>query len=125
MKNVRVIVGLVIAALGVALWFMPDVVANMLNRPASNVGEAINLRATWGGSLSGIGAFIVWRDALKPYKISVVGLLMWGCIAIAAARAVGFALDGIPGFTQWFWLVAEIVIAIAAALAIRHWRESS
>src|SRR5690348_4341902 len=97
----------------------PLSVAALLGRPHATSPQMINLRATWGGTVLGLGAFIAWVDALRPYKRSVLGLLMWAMAAIGLARATGFVLDGGPDTLQWVWLVAEIVIAAGCAVALR------
>jgi len=102
------------------MMFSPLVVADVLRRPAASAPEMINLRATWGGSVLGLGAFIAWLSEARPWKRFILGLLMWMMAGIGLARATGFALDGGPDALQWAWLIAEIVIAAACAIALRR-----
>ncbi|NUP08324.1 MAG: DUF4345 family protein [Polyangiaceae bacterium] len=115
----RFVSGILIAAIGAALVFSPAVVGEALHRPAATQPEMINLRATWGGSLLGIGAFVAWLPAAKPWPRFVLGLLMWAMAGIGVARAIGFVLDGGPDTLQWVWLIAEIAIAAGCAVALR------
>jgi hypothetical protein len=80
----------------------------------------INLRASYGGTLMGIGAFIAWIPGWSPKWRVVVGLLMWAMAGIAVARLVGFALDGSPDTRQFIWLIAEIVITAVCAVVLRR-----
>src|SRR5207244_3615433 len=57
-RGVRALVGLVLMAVGVWLVLSPLKVAEALHRPAETSSQMINLRASWGGSLFGLGAFV-------------------------------------------------------------------
>ncbi len=120
MPRTRMIAGLALAAVGVALVFSPMFVASALNRPHGTHAELINLRATWGGSVLGLGAFIAWLPAGAARRVWVAGLVGWAMTGIAVGRAVGFILDGGPDTLQWAYLVAEIVIAVACAGVVRR-----
>jgi hypothetical protein len=78
----------------------------------------INLRATWGGSVLGLGAFLAWLPALRPLRRAILGFVVCTMAAVALARATGFVLDGGADTLQWVWLIAEIVIAIACGVAL-------
>ena len=82
----------------------------------------INLRASFGGTLLGVGAFLAWLPDLKPWRRTIVGLLMWAMAGIGIARLTGFALDGHPDTRQWIWITAEIILVVGSALALRRWR---
>jgi hypothetical protein len=122
MNAVRVAAGSLLAALGVVLVFIPLRVAAWLNRPHGTVGELINLRATWGGFVLGIGLFIAVRGAWKPWSVTVVTFLLCIMAAVGAARTVGFFLDGKPDTMQWIWWTAEVVIAAVCVVLLWRWR---
>ncbi len=119
-SRARTIAGIILAAIGVALIFSPGAVADALARQPTNVGEAINLRASWGGSLLGIGLSVAFVRAWSPRWWIGVGVVMWLMLGIAVGRGVGFILDGAPDTMQWIWIVAEVVIAGACAAALRR-----
>lgn len=119
-RAARVVVGLALAAFGLILVFLPLQVAAVLNRPPQTSPEVINLRASWGGTLLGLGAFVAWLEAARPWKRFVLGLLMWTMAGIGLARLVGFVLDGGPNALQWLWLGAEIVIAAACGFGLQR-----
>jgi len=105
----RVAVGLVVAGLGVYLTLCPLVTADLLDRPHATSTQLINLRATWGGTLLGLGLFAMWLPALRPWLRAVLGLLMCSMAGIGAARLVGFAVDGHPDTRQYIWITAEVI----------------
>ena len=118
MRIARVVVGLALVAFGVWLVSSPSLVAEWLSRPHETVSERINLRASWGGTVLGLGAFVAWLPALAPWPRTAIGLLLWAMAGIGAARAVGFVLDGRPDGLQWVWLIAEVVLVVVAAVAL-------
>jgi hypothetical protein len=123
-RRLRVLVGLALAAFGLVMIFSPLEVADVLDRPPASKSAMINLRASWGGTVLGLGAFLAWLPALRPWSRSLVGLLGWAMAGIAAARLVGFVLDGGPDRRQWIWLVAEVVIAACCAFMLRPRRDT-
>ncbi|MBL8742787.1 MAG: DUF4345 family protein [Myxococcales bacterium] len=122
MPRLRVLSGLCIAAAGVFLIFSPMLVASALGRPHGTQPELINLRATWGGAVLGVGGFLAWLPSGAIPRVLIAGLLGWAMAGIAIARAIGFVLDGGPDTLQWVWLLAEIVIAIACFAVVRRSR---
>jgi hypothetical protein len=125
MPRPRTLVGLALAAAGVAMIFSPMVVANALGRPHGTQPELINLRATWGGTVLGLGAFVAWLPAGAARRVWIAGLIGWAMAGIGVGRAAGFVLDGGPDTLQWVWLVAEMVIAAACyAVVTRAQRQS-
>jgi hypothetical protein len=115
-----VAIGLVVEACGIALAFAPVFVADALGRPHDTPTQLINLRASWGGALAGIGAFVAWLPAWRPRWRVVVGLAMWTMAGVGAARLVGFALDGSPDARQYVWIAAEAAIVIGCALVLQR-----
>jgi len=115
----RVAVGLVVAGLGVYLTLCPLVTADLLDRPHATSTQLINLRATWGGTLLGLGLFAMWLPALRPWLRAVLGLLMCSMAGIGAARLVGFAVDGHPDTRQYIWITAEVALVIGCAWRLR------
>ena len=110
--------GLALVAAAVYLVLSPVVVADALGKPHDTPQRMINLRASWGGTLLGIGAFVAWLPALTPRWRTIVGLLMWAMAGIGAARLVGFAIDGSPDTRQFIWITAEVAIVIGCAAAL-------
>ena len=119
-RKITIPLGLAIAAFGGYLAVFPEVTASALDRPHDTPTQWINLRASFGGTLLGIGAFVAWLPALKPYLRAFLGLLGWAMAGIGAARLVGFVLDGSPDTRQYIWITAEVLIAGACAAIIRR-----
>lgn len=120
MNAARVGIGVVLGLVGIALIFLPDQVATALDRPPTNPGEAINLRASWGGSVAGLGGFVAVRHSLRPWAITIAWLVVCSMAGIGVARAIGFVLDGSPDTLQWIWLVAEAVLVVVGAAYLRR-----
>jgi hypothetical protein len=118
-RSARVAIGLALGVLGVVLVLSPLAVASTLSRPHATSPQMINLRASWGGSLLGLGAFVAWLPSPRPLGRAALGLLLFSMAGIGLARATGFVLDGGPDALQWVWLGAEIVLVIGAALGLR------
>ena len=123
-RRVRILIGLALAGLGLVMIFSPLDVAEILDRPPASKSAMINLRASWGGSVLGLGAFLAWLPALRPLGRVVLGLLGWTMAGVALARLTGFILDGGPDGKQWVWLTAELVIAAICAFAVRRGRST-
>lgn len=119
-RKITLPVGLVIAAFGVYLAMFPLVTAEALARPSGEPTQLINLRASFGGTLLGLGAFVAWWPAVKPWRRTFLGLLMWAMAGVGLARLLGFVLDGSPDGRQWIWLVAEILIVATCAVLLRR-----
>jgi len=124
-RTVQLGVGLVVVAAGIFLALSPVLVADVLGKPHDTAPRMINLRASWGGTLAGLGAFVAWLPALRPRWRALVGLLGWAMAGIGAARLVGFALDGSPDTRQYIWIAAEIALVVGSASALRVWRPST
>src|SRR5262249_48111615 len=112
--------GLAVVAFGGYLIASPLLVAEVLSRPHATTSQMINLRASWGGTLAGVGAFIAWVPALEPRRRAGLGLLLGLMAGIGLARTVGFVLDGHPDALQWFWLAAEVSIVVACTIGLRR-----
>jgi hypothetical protein len=112
--------GVVLVAAGAALVFSPLAVADVLGRPHETSSQMINLRATWGGSVTGVGLFAGWLPGWRPRLRALLGFLGALMAGIGAARAVGFAVDGHPNALQWVWMVAEIAIVTGCVWALRR-----
>ena len=121
-RTVRFLLGLAVAMLGLVMIFSPLEVADILRRPPASRPAMINLRASWGGTMLGLGAFLAWLPALRPWSRTAVGLLGWVMAAVGFARLCGFVLDGGPDGRQWVWLVGEVLIAAACAIVLRRGR---
>ncbi len=121
-RKITIPLGVAIAAFGLYLAIFPLVTAEALGRPHGEPTQLINLRASFGGTLLGLGAFLAWLPAAKPYKRTILGLLMWAMAGIGLARLLGFALDGSPDGRQWIWLIAEVLIVATCAVLLRRVR---
>jgi uncharacterized protein DUF4345 len=117
---VRIVLGLAIVAFGLYLALSPLVVADALDRPHATNVQMINLRASFGGTVMGIGAFIAWLSALRPWYRVLLGLGLWSMAGIGFARLIGFALDGDPDTRQFIWIVAEVALVIGCGYAVRR-----
>lgn len=113
------LVGVALIVVGGYLIARPEVTAELLGKTASEPTQWINMRASWGGTLLGLGAFVVWLPALRPLARTIFGLLMWAMAGIGLARLVGFAIDGSPDTRQWIWITAEVAIVIGCWLGLR------
>ena len=118
--SVRTALGLSLIAVGVWLVLSPLGVADALGRPHDTASKIINLRATFGGTVVGLGAFLAWLPAITPWRRTLLGLLLWSMAGIGVARALGFVLDGHPDALQWAWLSAEALIVAGCVVALRR-----
>ena len=118
-SKARALVALLVVLVAVGAIFSPQQVAELLDRPSSTLGERINLRATWGGLLLGVGLAIAFASTASVGR-AVISLVLWILVGGGAARAVGFALDGIPGALQWVWLAVEVAIAMLCVWILRR-----
>jgi hypothetical protein len=114
-RPLRWTLGALLLLVGALLVFNPEWVRATFQRPATTVGERINLRASFGGSAVGLGAFVLHCEALRPRGVLLAKLLLWTMVGIGAARVVGFLLDGAPDTTQVVWIVAELALVAASA----------
>jgi len=116
----RFAIGCALVAAAIYMILAPVAVADALGKAHDTPTRMINLRASWGGSLLGIGAFVAWLPALRPYARTLVALLGWAMAGIGAARLVGFAIDGSPDTRQYIWITAEIAITAGCAWYVRR-----
>jgi uncharacterized protein (DUF486 family) len=119
-RAAQYVVAAVVAAFAVWMIAHPLAIAEVLGRPHETASQRINLRASWGGAVLGVALFVAWSPGLSSGgRVLAAGLLGALMAGIAVARVVGFVLDGQPDALQWVWLAAEIVLLIAAAIALR------
>ena len=122
-RSIQIAIGVAMMIAGVALALSPLTVARVLDKPHETTSQMINLRATWGGTLLGLGAFVAWLPALRPWLRALVGLVAWAMAGIGVARVLGFVLDGAPDGRQLVWIAAEVLLAVGGAIALRRfWR---
>jgi hypothetical protein len=122
-RIIQLAIGLAVVAAGIYLALSPVLVADTLGKPHDTPTRLINLRASWGGTLAGLGAFIAWVPGFSPKWRAIVGVLMWAMAGIGAARLVGFAIDGSPDTRQYIWITAEVAIVIVCATVLYLKRE--
>lgn len=125
MRQLRLAIGLAIVALAAYLISAPLVVAGALGRPHETSAQLINLRASWGGTLAGLGAFVAWLPAWKPWGRAAIGLVAWAMAGIGIARLVGFVVDGNPDMRQWIWISAETFLAVGGWVLLRRPRDAT
>lgn len=123
-SKLRLALAIVVVVAAVAAILSPAAVGEALGRVATTASETINLRASWGGTLLGIGAAIGLAQTATRGRL-IVSTIMWIVAGIGIARALGFVLDGGPDVLQWVWLVAEIVIVAGCAWWLRRPRSSA
>jgi len=119
-RTVQLVLGVVIGALGAYLAVVPTTTAELLGRHPKTPSDWINLRATFGGSAIGLGAFLAWLPASRPARRAIIGLVMWLMAGIGLARLLGFAIDGHPDGRQWLWISAEVAIVVVGAILLRR-----
>ncbi len=120
-QQIQFAFGFAMLLVGAYVTMTPLDTAAALGKPHETSSQLINLRASWGGPLLGLGAFVAWLPAIKPWPRTVLGVLGWAMVGIAAARTVGFLLDGSPDARQWLWLTLEIVLAVGCAVGLRSY----
>ena len=120
MRRTRIVLGLVVVVLGACLALSPAWIAARLGTIPKTESDVINLRASYGGTLMGVGAFVAWLPARRPWVRAVLGLLGWAMAGIGLARLLGFVLDGNPDSRQFLWIIAEAVLVVGCAFAIRR-----
>ncbi|MBL0217575.1 MAG: DUF4345 family protein [Myxococcales bacterium] len=118
-RDLQRVIGGLIVAFGIYLVLSPLTVAAVLERPHETSSQLINLRASWGGPVLGLGAYLLWSPGLRPWARAVLGLLLWSMAGIGLARTIGFIVDGAPDTRQWIWLTLEVAIVIGAAFGLR------
>lgn len=118
-RDLQRVIGGLIVAFGIYLVLSPLTVADVLERPHETTSQLINLRASWGGPVLGLGAYLLWSPGLRPWSRAVLGLLLWSMAGIGLARTIGFVVDGAPDTRQWIWLTLEVAIVIGAAFGLR------
>lgn len=120
MKHAQRALGLAVVVAGIALAMKPAWIIEARGVLPKTPSDVINVRASFGGTLIGLGAFIAWLPALRPWLRTVLGLLGWAMAGVGAARLLGFALDGSPDVRQAIWIVAEVLLVIGCAYGIRR-----
>ena len=121
-RTLQVALGILIVAVGGYLALVPEVVRDLLGRRPASSSDWINLRASFGGTLVGLGAFLVWWPAPRPWLRSLLGLLLCAMAGIGIARAIGFVVDGNPDARQLVWIIGEAAIVIVCAALLRRRR---
>lgn len=121
-RHIQLVIGIALVAFGAYLTLNPLAVADAVGAPATKPTELINTRASYGGTVMGLGAFVAWLPAARPWMRTILGLVMWAMAGIGLARLVGFALDGSPDVRQAIWIIAEVVLVIGCVLGLRRIR---
>jgi Domain of unknown function (DUF4345) len=116
--KLRRLIGLALVIVGVYLALNPLVVADALGKPYDTAPRLMNLRASYGGALLGIGAFLAWVPAFRPWWRPLVGLVGWSMAGVGLARLTGFLLDGTPDTRQIIWITAEVILTAGSALVL-------
>jgi len=103
---------------GLVLVFVPVLVSDP--GPAKDLFATIERRVRWGG-LIGVGAFLVARSGLGPWRTTLLSFVFWIAGGYLLARFVGLALDGVGSGRQWMWVGVEVAIMVVAGFFL--WRK--
>jgi hypothetical protein len=114
------VIGLVLVIAGVVLALEPAWIIEWRGTLPKTESDIINVRATYGGTLFGVGAFLAWLPAGKPRLSGLVALVGFAMAGIAIARLLGFALDGNPDGRQALWLIAELVLVVGCYFGFKR-----
>jgi hypothetical protein len=112
-------IGVLVTFAGVVLAIAPTLVHDP--GPAADTFAAIE-RRVWWGALAGLGALLVTRTQLQPWRVTLAYIVMWLCAGFLAARLIGLVLDGTDSLMQWVWVAVEIAIVAVGAVYIRRKR---
>ena len=115
-RPLQILGGLLVLA-GLVLACAPTLVHDP--GPAADTFAAIERRIPWG-ALGGLGALLIARTQLKPWKITIAAFVVWVTTGILVARGIGLALDGADSAKQWMWFGVEVVVIAAAAVYIKR-----
>lgn len=105
--------------------FDPRFIASSFGLAATNLVGDNELRAVYGGLLSGIALFFalaVFRAAWHPVALGAQVCIFGGMVI---ARAVSIAVSGNPGANVHFMLASEVFGAAVALFALRSITTSS
>ena len=113
-RPTTIIVGVVILVLGVLGLAYPDRVMAFLGfmivQPSQAAVALGEIRATYGGLFTVMGAFTIFAG-MRPHAhrstILFVGLLWLG---ICAGRLIGAYVDGGPGVPGWLFAAFELIV---------------
>lgn len=111
------VLGSVLLVVGLVLIVAPTLVHDP--GPAANTFEAIERRIPWGG-LAGLGALLIARTTLRPWRGTIASFAFWVTLGLLVARVAGLMLDGADDDKQWMWVAVELVIVLAAAAYLRR-----
>lgn len=97
------------------------VVPTLVHDPglAASSYEAIERRIPWGG-LAGLGALLIARRTLRPWRATLASFVFWLTLGLLVARVAGLVLDGADDRRQWVWVAVELAIVLAAAAYLRR-----
>jgi len=118
-SRLRLLLGLLVMAVAWVAVFYPAEAGALIGRHASTASEKINLRASPGGTMLGLGAVLAFSRWETKGQL-ILQIVMWMMIGFGVPRMIGFILDGSPDTLQWVWMVSEVVIAGACAWALRR-----
>ena len=121
-RTTRVLAGALLIFAGLVLAIEPRLARDALGRHPVTPSDWMNLRASFGGTLLGLGAALAWLPSVRPWRRAGLGLLGWAMAGIGAARLLGFFLDGSPDVRQWVWLIAEGLIVVLCVVLLRRGR---
>jgi hypothetical protein len=113
------IVGGLVAVIGLVLAAAPTLVSDP--GPAADTYEAIE-RRVWYGAIAGVGALVVARTRLRPWRDTLAHVVLWLVGGFLTARCIGLVLDGTDSGMQWVWVGVEGALVIAAAVYLARRR---
>ena len=92
------VLGSVLLVVGLVLIVAPTLVHDP--GPAANTFEAIERRIPWGG-LAGLGALLIARTTLRPWRGTIASFAFWVTLGLLVARVAGLMLDGADDDKQY------------------------
>lgn len=110
---------------GAAFLTAPEFFSLLATGSAPSTASAlIDMRATYGGTALGIGFFFGFC-ACRPATVQI-GLIasVWVLASIAAARLVGFVVDGSPNPFMSLFLATEMLFVVLGAIAIKGFEKA-
>lgn len=120
MPEFRIILGIILAGVGVIAAVFPDWFGPLTGgpEPPVDVYHAIERRIR-GGMVLGVGLIFIAVTALRPWSISLPLAIFYFMTGALAARLLGLLVDGTVA-KQWLWVAVEAVVMALAALWL--WR---
>lgn len=114
-RAVLVLLGLALTGLGLASLLRPSEMAAIVELPLAAPMARVDVRAIYGGAITGIGVFVLSCAFLRSTLRT--GLIAAACVFGGAAlgRVIGLSAEG---FAQPLMLIVAVLETVAAGLAV-------